>query len=263
MGRQHSSLLRRRDISFLAGTTGATALASLRMHKFKPGSGFLDAALARRFARKHLGFRDLITEAAVAVYMLVIINGYVALSQLSTQYYYIVAIDIGASLGWGLIDGFTNLMGESIDRGNQADLVKKIQSEKAPDRSVHTILEELEDTFIARFTSQGKRNIATNVLENSPGASSEKKGFATREDLAGLASILAIYLTAGLALSVPYVVLPDKLGAWLVSYVLGIAWLFYYGYTVGRLAGQKRVLVGLLTAGAGIAFLIISYAVYG
>ena len=219
--------------------------------------------MARRFARKHLGFRDLITEAAVAVYMLVIINGYVALSQLNTQFYYIVAVDISASIGWGLIDGFTNVIGSTIDRGSQAALVKMIKSEKTPGRSVGEIVKALDDTFISRFSDEGKRNIAVEVLRNSAVASEGDHRLATREDLAGLATILWIYLAAGMALSLPYVVLPDKLDAWLISNVVGIGWLFSYGYTVGRIAGQKRILVGLITSAAGIAFLVLSYATYG
>jgi membrane associated rhomboid family serine protease len=42
-----------------------------------------------------------------------------------------------------------------------------------------------------------------------------------------------------------------------------MAWLFYYGYTVGKFAGTKRILIGLLTSGAGIAFLVISYMIFG
>ena len=53
------------------------------------------------------------TEAAV--YMLVIINGYVQLSQLHTQFFYIV-VAVGAAVGWGLIDAFTYAIGQSISR---------------------------------------------------------------------------------------------------------------------------------------------------
>jgi hypothetical protein len=75
--------------------------------------------MARHFAIRHLDWTDLVTETAVAVYMLVINNGYVALSQLNTQFYYIVVLDIGASFGWGFIDGFTYSIAQSIDRGRQ------------------------------------------------------------------------------------------------------------------------------------------------
>jgi hypothetical protein len=69
-------------------------------------------------------------------------------------------------------------------------------------------------------------------------------------------------MAAGIALSISYIILPNKLSAWLLSNIVGIAWLFFYEYTVGKNAGQKRILIGLLTSGSGIAFLIVSYVVY-
>ncbi len=135
--------------------------------------------------------------------MLVIINGYVSLSQLHTQFYYIIAVDLGASIGWGLIDGFTYVMAESIDRGTRASLLRKIQSDKNLERSIDEIVEELDDTFLGDFSPEGKRNIAAEVLKNSSLASIGRQRFITREDLAGLISIIGIYLTAELSFPSP------------------------------------------------------------
>lgn len=214
-----------------------------------------------RFASKHLDFSDLMTEAAAAVYMLVIINGYVQLSQLHTEFYYIVAVDVGASVGWGLIDGFTYAIGQSLSRSNDAAVVKTIRS-ATPEKALIATQRGLEGTFISGFSHEAKEAIAREIIRDAPGAKTSKQGVFAREDFSGLVSILSVYLTAGLALSLPYVVFPDKLTAWLVSNTIGIAWLFYFGYTVGRVAGQKRILIGLLTSAVGIAFLALSYKAY-
>ena len=193
--------------------------------------------------------------------MLVIINGYVALSNLHTQFYYIVAVDIGASIGWGLIDGFAYAMSEAIVRANQVAIAEKIQSD-AKDTSIDKIVDELGDTFLSQISYEGRRNIAAEILRNSSNVSIKEPKILTREDLAGLVSILGIYLSAGIALSISYVILPNKFNAWLVSNVIGIGWLFYYGYTIGKIGGQRRILLGLLTSLAGIAFLVLSYILY-
>ena len=203
------------------------------------------------------------TEAAVAVYMLVIINGYVALSQLNTQYYYIIATDIGAAAGWGFIDSFTYVVGQLIDRGGRASILEKIQSEKVPDKSIGEVIKELDGTFVSHFSFEGKRNIAKEILKNSAGASVRRERFLTRDDLGALASILGIYMTAGIALSVSYFVFTNKLNAWIVSNLIGIVWLFYYGYTVGKIVGQKRIIIGILTSSVGIALLVVSYLRFG
>ncbi|MFI5419495.1 MAG: hypothetical protein ACHQ1H_00860, partial [Nitrososphaerales archaeon] len=189
--------------------------------------------MARRFARKHLDYTDIVTEAAAAVYMVIIINGYVSLSQLNTQFYYILAVDIGACLGWGFIDGFTYGVSGSIERGNQAKFVREIQSEKDSNKAVNEVVGQLDDTFLSQYGDDAKRIIALEILKNSSNVSTVKKGFMTRDDLGGLAAILSIYLVAGIVLSFPYVILQNKIDAWILSNGLGIIWLFYYGYRVG------------------------------
>jgi len=151
--------------------------------------------MARRFARKHLDYTDIVTEAAAAVYMVIIINGYVSLSQLNTQFYYILAVDIGACLGWGFIDGFTYGVSGSIERGNQAKFVREIQSEKDSNKAVNDVVGELDDTFLSQYSDDAKRIIALEILKNSSKVTINKKGFMTRDDLGGLAAILSIYLT--------------------------------------------------------------------
>jgi hypothetical protein len=215
-----------------------------------------------RFAGKHLDFTDLITEAAVAVYMLVIINGYVALSQLNTEYYYIVTVDIGACIGWGLIDGFTYALGNSIDRGNQNSLLKRLKTGKDRERSVDEVVKELDATFVSQFSESAKRDVASKVLDDLADSTAKKPGFMTKEDLAGLASILEIYVVAGIAMSVSYIIVPDKFDAWLVSNLIGVAWLFSYGYNIGKLMGRRRIPIALLTSVVGIVFLVISYLRY-
>ena len=76
------------------------------------------------------------------MYMLVIINGYVELSHLHTQFYYIVAVDIGALIGWGLIDGFAYALSDAILYGNHMAIAEKIQS-NSTDKSIDKIIGEL------------------------------------------------------------------------------------------------------------------------
>ena len=209
-----------------------------------------------------MSLTDWVTEAAEAVYMVVIINGYVAISQLNTQFLYIIAVDIGACLGWGFIDGFTYAIGNSIDRGKQADLIEEIDSKNNSSKAIDGIVEELDDTVLSGLSDEKKRTLAADFVENSPGIPPVQRGFFTRGDWAGLASIMGIYLSAGFVLSFPYLIFPNKLDAWFVSNTIGIIWLFTYGFKVAKFSGGKRILIGLLTASAGIVFLFLSYIVY-
>jgi hypothetical protein len=214
---------------------------------------------ARRFARKHLDITDLLSEAVEAVYMVVIIGGYVALAQLNTEYLYIVAVNIGACIGWGVIDGLAYIIANAVDRGNQVELIQKIQSERSPERSSYDVIEEFDGTYLSNLSDETKKKIAAEISGDLVGVSIKKGRFATRDDLAGFGAIIGIYLSAGIILSLPYFIFPNKVDAWLVSNSIGTVWLFFFGYRVSRITGGKRVLIGLLTAGAGILFLVVSY----
>lgn len=122
--------------------------------------------------------------------------------------------------------------------------------------------EELGNTILSGLSNDRKRSIAEEILRDSSDVSiTDGKSF-RREQFAGIASIIIVYLTARILLSLPYLIFHNKFDAWLVSNFLGFSWLFYHGYTVGKIAGRWRILVGLLTSSAGLAFLIVSYLLY-
>ncbi len=82
-------------------------------------------------AKRYLSFTDRTGEIAFAVFMVIIINGYVALSNLNTGFTYIVVVNIGACTGWGFIDGFLYAITSSIERNNlrnKLEAMKKIIS---------------------------------------------------------------------------------------------------------------------------------------
>jgi len=214
--------------------------------------------MAFRWAGKNLDINDLISEAAAAVFMVVIINGYVSLAGIRTQFYQIILIDVGACLTWGFIDGLTYAIGSSIDRGTQSSLARKIQSEKNSEDAISDIVGQFEGTYLSTLSEEDKKSIAEEVLKKNPPVSNVREKFITSDERKGFLSIIGIYLVAGALLSLPYFIFPSKIQAWIISNSLGIAWLFYYGYTAGKITGAKRILVGLLTSSIGIGFLVLT-----
>ena len=219
--------------------------------------------MAFRWAKKNLDYSDLISEAAAAVFMVVIINGYVSLAGIRTQYYQIILIDIGACLAWGIIDGLTYAVGSSVDRGMQTDLVRKIQSEKNSEVAIDDIVGEFDGTYLSNLTETDKKSIAVEVLKKKPLIHNSKPKFITTEERKGFLSIIGIYFVAGILLTFPYFILPDKFQAWISSNLLGIGWLFFYGYNAAKITGSRRILIGLLTSSIGILFLILSILANG
>jgi hypothetical protein len=220
--------------------------------------------LARRIIRGNLSYTDRTGEIAFAVIMVIIINGYVALSGLNTGFLYIVLVNIGACTAWGFIDGFIYAISSSIERNSVRNKMRFLKSlPKDDDQDVLGKVENsLDDTFLSSFDKAGKEAIARDIITHVQQASEENSKILIKSDLMGWLSIILIYMSTGFALALPFLVLPDKVIAWFISNLLGVLWLFWYGVQLGKNAGKYQLLLGFLMSGIGIVFLIVSYVVW-
>jgi len=220
--------------------------------------------LARRVIRGNLSYTDRTGEIAFAVIMVIIINGYVALSGLNTGFLYIVFVNLGACAGWGFIDGFIYAISSSIERNSvrlKLKFLKSLSKEKGQD-VLGKVEGSLDETFLSTFDTAGKEAIAKDIITHVQQASLENEKILTKSDVLGWLSIILIYMATGFALALPYLILPDKVTAWFISNLLGVVWLFWYGVQLGKNAGKHRLLLGLSMSAIGIVFLAISYLVW-
>ncbi len=220
--------------------------------------------MARRLIRKNLSFTDRIGEVAFAVIMVIIINGYVALSDLNSGFLYLVFVNIGACAGWGFIDGFIYALSSSIERNNirnKLTFLKTLKTENDPE-ILDKVESSLDETFLVSFDKEGKEAVAKDIIANVNQASLKNDRILTKDDLLGWLSIILIYMATGFTLALPFLVFSDKLFAWFISNSLGILWLFWFGVQLGKSAGRYRFLLGLLMSGVGIGFLVVSYIVW-
>jgi hypothetical protein len=211
---------------------------------------------------KHLSFADRTSEIAFAVIMVIIINGYVALSDLNTGFVYIVAVNLGASAIWGIIDGLIYAISSSIERNNMRNKLSQLKTCVNCENSIDQVKKGLDDTFLESFDEKGKEAIAKEIITHVPNASLEEGKVITKAEALGWLSIIGIYLVVGFFLALPFLVLQHKVFAWLISNAAGVAWLFWYGIQLGKSSGKNHLLLGLLMATISIIFLAISYLVW-
>ena len=209
-----------------------------------------------------LSFSDRTGEIAFAVLTVIIINGYVALSDLSTGFIYIVTVNIGACIGWGIIDGLLYATSNSVERNSITNTLLKLKSSIKSKNIDKQIKESLDSTFISTFSNEGKDAITRDVIKYLPDASLEKsrsRYIFTKDDMLGWLSIISIYVSVGISLALPFLVFPDKFFAWLISNVAGVAWLFWYGVQLGKLSGKNPLIIGLIMVLVTIIIYIASY----
>src|SRR5512139_1628105 len=105
-------------------------------------------------ASKYLSYTDLIGEVAFAVLMVIIINGYVALSDLNTGFLYIVVVNLGACLSWGTIDGLIYAISSSMERNNTRNKLITLKDSLKSENTTEIVKRNLDDTFLVNFTDE-------------------------------------------------------------------------------------------------------------
>jgi VIT1/CCC1 family predicted Fe2+/Mn2+ transporter len=194
--------------------------------------------------------------------MVVIVNGYVSLSELNTGFLYIVAVNVGACVAWGFIDGFLYLLSSTMELNASRILLRRLRSEPDKTNAKQELSKNLDGTFLQALPPEGRNAVAEAALRHLPDVGIEEPHFVSKKVALGGLSIFLIYLSVGVILSLPFLLIPNKVVAWLVSNSIGIAWLFWFGAKLGQSAGRSRWLSGLVLAVFGIVFLALSYFVW-
>lgn len=211
---------------------------------------------------KYLSYVDRIGEVAFAVLMVIIINGYVALSNLNTGFLYIVAVNLGACLSWGTIDGLIYAISSSMERNTLRNKLLALKGCLNCENTKELVKSNLTDTFLAGFDEAGKDAIAKEIIANVPNATIEENKLLTKQEVLGWLSIIGIYMVVGVLLALPFLVLEQKILAWIISNTGGVAWVFWYGMKLGESAGKNRWLLGSIMAIVSILFLVASYVTW-
>jgi VIT1/CCC1 family predicted Fe2+/Mn2+ transporter len=194
--------------------------------------------------------------------MVIIINGYVALPNLNTGFLYIVAVNVGACLSWGTIDGLIYALSSSLERNTMQNKLLLLKASLKGENTLQIVKNSLDDSYLGSFDDKGKEAIAKEIIAHVPDASLAENKLLTKPEILGWLSIIGIYSAVGFLLALPFLVLPDKTLAWFISNAFGVAWIAWYGIQFGKSAGKNRWLLGAIMALVAILFLVGSYFVW-
>lgn len=191
--------------------------------------------------------------------MVIIINGYVALSDLNTGFLYIVVVNLGACLSWGVIDGLIYAISSSMERNFARNKLLQLKAAANKQGTTEIVKRSLNGTFLSGFTDEAKNQIAKEIVAYAPEASVGENRLLTKEEMRGWLSIVGIYLAVGFLLALPFLILPDKLLAWILSNAAGVTWVSWYGVQLGKSAGKNRWILGGAMGLVSVVFLGLSY----
>lgn len=168
----------------------------------------------------------------------------------------------GCTIAWGFIDGVISVLTSLAERGEKHRMIKAIR--RAPDEqtALAAVADELDST-LEPVTDDAERQelygiVLSRLRDNEPKVEGVK-----REDIFAAFGLVLLAIVATLPVVIPLLFIQDPFIALRASNLIAIAMLFVSGYLWGRYAGANPIKIGLLTAGIGVALVLVAIPLGG
>ena len=191
--------------------------------------------------------------------VLIIINGteYIIKDQLPDRISVVMLI-VAINFLWAVVDGLLLIFTNLLERGRYYKLISTL---KLSDKNLatQTVSRELNHTIIKVLDEKTKENITETILGNILLLSIDK----VNKFKISLNDILGAIICVFLVFSPSIVILPFFLYinniaiAILVSNLIGVLFLFGFGYRLGYCINRNKILTGLAVAIIGLAVMIV------
>jgi hypothetical protein len=165
---------------------------------------------------------------------------------------------LGCNLAWGLVDGVMFVVTRSLEKHRLHSRVRAMQA--APPAEARRIFEEdlpegwhllLDPSDVERLAQRARAL----VLPAPSGV--------TREDLRGGLAVLLLVFLSTFPVALPFLLFHDLFRAARFSDAAGLVMLFVIGTRLGRHAGRRPLLVGLVMVGIGVVLSAIAIRLGG
>lgn len=182
--------------------------------------------LARVPLLGRLPVNDRATEAIVGLLVALGARGSARISSAEADPLQLAAISLGATVLWGLIDGFLKLLANKGARLRWAHLTGVARD---PARRGHGWAEEaLDMSFLAHLDGEARRRIRGQVVEEAA-ASPAANPRLTRDDWLDALAVLVVVVLAGIPPVLPLLLVGDLDAASYASYGVAVAMLAAFG----------------------------------
>jgi len=155
---------------------------------------------------------------------------------------------LGCNLAWGLVDGVMFVVTRSVEKHRLHSRVRAMQA-AAPAEARRILEEDLPEGWVLLLDAEDRERMAQRARALTlPG----RYGVTGAEVRAGLAVLLLVFFST-VPVALPFLLFGDLHRAARVSDAVGIAMLFVIGTRLGRYAGRRPLLVGVIMVGIGMA----------
>lgn len=195
------------------------------------------------FVGETLSLGDRLSELLYGVLMVTSISGLVLIGEPGGEndlYYMLVVLFITIVM-WGLLDGISYALLSSANRAERETLMESLQAESDSDKRNKAIVEDLDETLIARLDDESRSQIAA-IIGNGLPRNAEKM---TKNKLTSYEKdiILAAFLLDFIPLIIlvfPYLFFDSVKTAALTSHIIALVMFVVLGYYYSKYAHLNK-----------------------
>lgn len=172
----------------------------------------------------------------------------------------ILVAALGCNLAWGAVDAVFYLLQRYGEQGRGIVALKALRKTSDKQRARHIIASALPSFFTSVFSSAEFESIhqRLNELPDPP-----RRPQLTKHDwLAALGIFLLVFLST-FPVVIPFLLLRDPKWALRASNGVAVVLLFFCGYALGRYAGRRRWLTGVVMVFLGVVLVGIAIILGG
>jgi len=159
----------------------------------------------------------------------------------------------------GIIDGIMYVLTNLIKRGKIYRLASSIKSKKDKGDVRISIEDELSSTVVDSLKDEDKEKISDEILKRVDPSVIEKPEGITKKDLLVILLTFLTVCSTAIPLIIPIMIFDDLIFAIRVSFVIGLAMLFFIGFLWGKYASRNKIrsalavmTIGVITVGITI-----------
>jgi hypothetical protein len=167
---------------------------------------------------------------------------------------------LGCNLAWAIVDAVMYMMDNLLDRGRRLSTLHAVRRAPDPDQARATIAAALPP-LIGSLMLPGELENLRQRLTQLPEPPAWPAP--TLTDLRGATGVFLLVLLSTFPVALPFVFIQEARLALHVSNGVAIALLFAGGVTLGRYAGLRPLVTGLIMVALGVGLVLLTIALGG
>lgn len=214
------------------------------------------------FIHKHFTPENRLAEIICALVMVLSFTATTSATFHDTKPHALLIAVLGCNIAWGIVDGVTYIMGNLLNRGVRARLVRALKQDRDDPKAMAVVTSRLESSLGPMLTAAQMEQVRSWIVESVDRSEPEPVGIQRSDIYTGIACFMVVF-GATLPLLIPFLLIENDSIALRVSNGLMLAMLFAVGWRWAEYVNINRWKMGLTLLGIGFVLVAITIVLGG